>query len=122
LNTCVWGGAAETLRSAGHDVRWMGDAEPDPGDDAILQPPMAKKKTKAEETAELVAAAVGAGRNLHLPSVVFADPNRPKTCLEVDFPILPIQPDRPDRGQRRQAHRRGASHDRLSLGQQGQED
>jgi hypothetical protein len=65
---------------------------------------MAKKKTKAEETAELVAAAVGAGRKLHLPSVDFADPNRPKTCLEVDFPILPIQPDRPDRGQRRQAH------------------
>jgi predicted nuclease of predicted toxin-antitoxin system len=37
LDTCVWGGAAETLRSAGHDVRWMGEAEPDPGDDAILQ-------------------------------------------------------------------------------------
>ncbi|MBK8636966.1 MAG: DUF1156 domain-containing protein [Chromatiaceae bacterium] len=48
------------------------------------------RRTKAEETAELVAAAVGAGRKLHLESVDFADPNRPKTCLEVDFPILPI--------------------------------
>ena len=48
------------------------------------------KQTKAQETAALVAAAVGAGRKLVLPSVDFADPNRPKTCLEVDFPILPI--------------------------------
>lgn len=47
-------------------------------------------KTKAEELAELVAAAVGAGRQLDLPTVDFSDPNRPKTCLEVDFPILPI--------------------------------
>jgi hypothetical protein len=48
------------------------------------------KTTKAQETAALVAAAVGAGRKLVLPSVDFSDPNRPKTCLEVDFPILPI--------------------------------
>lgn len=48
------------------------------------------KQTKAQETAALVAAAVGAGRKLKLPSVDFADPNRPKTCLEVDFPILLI--------------------------------
>ena len=27
---------------------------------------------------------------MHLESVDFSDPNRPKTCLEVDFPILPI--------------------------------
>ncbi|WP_437191344.1 DUF1156 domain-containing protein [Planctomicrobium sp. SH527] len=49
-----------------------------------------KKKTKAEELREAVAEAVGAGRELHLESVDFSDPNRPKTCLEVDFPILPI--------------------------------
>ena len=49
-----------------------------------------KKKTKAEELQEAVAEAVGAGRELHLESVDFSDPNRPKTCLEVDFPILPI--------------------------------
>ena len=50
----------------------------------------AKKKTKAEELQEAVAEAVGAGREVCLESVDFSDPNRPKTCLEVDFPILPI--------------------------------
>ena len=50
----------------------------------------AKKKTKAEELQEAVAEAVGAGRELHLESVDFSDPNRPKTCLEVDFPIIPV--------------------------------
>ncbi len=34
--------------------------------------------------------AYNAGAELHLESVDFSDPNRPKTCLEVDFPILPI--------------------------------
>ncbi|QDU80490.1 DNA methylase [Polystyrenella longa] len=50
----------------------------------------AKKKTKKEALQEAVAEAVSAGRELHLESVDFSDPNRPKTCLEVDFPILPI--------------------------------
>lgn len=49
-----------------------------------------KKKTKKELLQEKIAEAVGAGRELHLESVDFSDPNRPKTCLEVDFPILPI--------------------------------
>ncbi len=49
-----------------------------------------KKKTKAEELQNTVAEAVGAGRELHLESVDFSDPNRPKTCLEVDFPIIPV--------------------------------
>jgi len=49
-----------------------------------------KKKTKAELLKEAVTEAVGAGKELHLESVDFSDPNRPKTCLEVDFPILPI--------------------------------
>lgn len=48
------------------------------------------KKTKAEITAGLVAEAVSAGKKVHLESVDFSDPNRPQTCLEVDFPILPI--------------------------------
>ena len=48
------------------------------------------KETKQERLAEAVAEAVGAGRIWHLPTVDFNDPNRPKTCLEVDFPILPI--------------------------------
>lgn len=51
---------------------------------------MATSKTQAEIIAEQVAAAVNAGAELHLESVDFSDPNRPKTCLEVDFPILPI--------------------------------
>jgi putative DNA methylase len=51
---------------------------------------LAVKKTKAEETAEIIAEAVDAGKEMHLESVDFNDPNRPKTCLEVDFPILPI--------------------------------
>ena len=47
-------------------------------------------KTKKELFYEEIAEAVGAGKELHLDSVDFSDPNRPKTCLEVDFPILPI--------------------------------
>jgi hypothetical protein len=49
-----------------------------------------KGMTKAELKAELIATAVGAGKKQHLESVDFNDPNRPKTCLEIDFPILPI--------------------------------
>jgi putative DNA methylase len=48
------------------------------------------KKTKAEIIAEQVAEIVDAGREKHLETVDFNDPKRPKTCLEVDFPILPI--------------------------------
>ncbi|HCH8091327.1 TPA: DUF1156 domain-containing protein [Acinetobacter baumannii] len=47
-------------------------------------------KTKAQLTEALVAEAVGAGKKAYLESVDFSDPNRPLTCLEVDFPILPI--------------------------------
>lgn len=52
-----------------------------------------KKKTgttKKELLDAAIAEAVGAGEELYLESVDFSDPNRPKTCLEVDFPILPI--------------------------------
>jgi putative DNA methylase len=47
-------------------------------------------KTKAQRVAEEVARAVGAGRAVHVETVDFNDPKRPKTCLEVDFPILPV--------------------------------
>jgi putative DNA methylase len=50
----------------------------------------AVRKTKKERVAEEVAKAVGAGRVVAVETVDFSDPNRPKTCLEVDFPILPI--------------------------------
>ncbi|MBB3003740.1 hypothetical protein FHX57_006116 [Paraburkholderia tropica] len=48
------------------------------------------KKKKAELQGEQVAALVGAGKAVTLETVDFSDPNRPKTCLEVDFPILPV--------------------------------
>lgn len=47
-------------------------------------------RTKKEQLDAAIAEAVGAGNDLHLESVDFSDPKRPKTCLEVDFPILPI--------------------------------
>jgi putative DNA methylase len=46
--------------------------------------------TKKEQLAHEVAKAVGAGRHVGLDTVDFSDPNRPKTCLEVDFPILAV--------------------------------
>ncbi len=46
--------------------------------------------TKKEMVAREVAKAVGAGKAVALETVDFSDPNRPKTCLEVDFPILPV--------------------------------
>ncbi|WP_423173183.1 MULTISPECIES: DUF1156 domain-containing protein [unclassified Stenotrophomonas maltophilia group] len=46
--------------------------------------------TKKELVAQQVAKAVGAGKAVALETVDFNDPNRPKTCLEVDFPILPV--------------------------------
>lgn len=36
LDTCVWGGATEELRSHGHDVVWCGEWDTDPGDPEIL--------------------------------------------------------------------------------------
>lgn len=46
--------------------------------------------TKKQLLQEAVAKAVGAGKPVALETVDFNDPNRPKTCLEVDFPILPV--------------------------------
>jgi putative DNA methylase len=46
--------------------------------------------TKNQLQAQEVARAVGAGKPVALETVDFSDPNRPKTCLEVDFPILPM--------------------------------
>lgn len=36
LDTCVWGGAGEVLRTEGHEVQWAGEWEQDPGDEEIL--------------------------------------------------------------------------------------
>jgi putative DNA methylase len=46
--------------------------------------------TKKELLAQEVAKVVGAGKAVAMETVDFNDPNRPKTCLEVDFPILPV--------------------------------
>ena len=46
--------------------------------------------TKKEQLAIEVGKAVGAGKAVAMETVDFNDPNRPKTCLEVDFPILPV--------------------------------
>lgn len=46
--------------------------------------------TKKEIVQQQVAKAVGAGKASLLETVDFNDLNRPKTCLEVDFPILPV--------------------------------
>lgn len=46
--------------------------------------------TKKEFLTQEIAKAVSAGKTVSLETVDFSDPNRPKTCLEVDFPILPI--------------------------------
>jgi putative DNA methylase len=46
--------------------------------------------TKAEWIARKVAKAVNAGKAWDVETVDFSDPNRPLTCLEVDFPIIPI--------------------------------
>lgn len=36
LDACVWSGASETLRAAGHDVVCTGDWPVDPGDEEII--------------------------------------------------------------------------------------
>ncbi|CAE6851262.1 hypothetical protein R69658_07169 [Paraburkholderia aspalathi] len=46
--------------------------------------------SRKEQLAQEVAKCVGAGKAIALETVDFNDPNRPKTCLEVDFPILPV--------------------------------
>lgn len=46
--------------------------------------------TKKDRIAQEIADAVEAGKAAALETVDFNDPNRPNTCLEVDFPILPV--------------------------------
>jgi DNA-directed RNA polymerase subunit RPC12/RpoP len=46
-----------------------------------------RRKTGIEDD---IARAVGAGKTTAVETVDFADPARPRTCLEVDFPILPV--------------------------------
>ncbi|MBI2571914.1 MAG: DUF1156 domain-containing protein [Candidatus Schekmanbacteria bacterium] len=48
------------------------------------------EKNKADVLAEEIRKAVGAGRPVAVDTVDFSDPDRPLTCLEVDFPIIPV--------------------------------
>jgi putative DNA methylase len=48
------------------------------------------KKNKADLQAEEVAALLNVGKAVSFETVDFSKSDRPKTCLEVDFPILPI--------------------------------
>jgi putative DNA methylase len=57
---------------------------------ADSQPWKIKGIKKEEWLAKEVAEAVGAGRTWNCETVDFSDPNRPPTCIEVDFPIIPI--------------------------------
>jgi len=36
LDTCIWPGAKSEIERAGHEVEWVGDWDPDPGDEEIL--------------------------------------------------------------------------------------
>lgn len=47
-------------------------------------------KPKAEQVLDAISELVEAGSVQRLEGLDFSDPNRPKSCLEVDFPILPI--------------------------------
>lgn len=47
-------------------------------------------KTKKQQFEEKIIKLVGAGDEVEIETVDFSDPNRPKTVLEVDFPILPV--------------------------------
>lgn len=57
---------------------------------ATDQPWKAKGMKKDEWLKGEVAKAVGAGKPWECETVDFSDPNRPPTCIEVDFPIIPI--------------------------------
>ncbi len=54
------------------------------------KPWKARGMKKADWLAEEVAKAVGAGKTWECETVDFSDPDRPPTCIEVDFPIIPI--------------------------------
>lgn len=54
------------------------------------KPWKARGMNKADWLAEEVAKAVGAGKTWECETIDFSDPDRPPTCIEVDFPIIPI--------------------------------
>ena len=57
---------------------------------AVDQPWKTKGMKKDEWLKKEVAKVVNAGKIWNCETVDFSDPNRPPTCIEVDFPIIPI--------------------------------
>ena len=53
--------------------------------------PARNGKSKAARIAEEIAQTVNAAQPVALETVDFSDTERPKTCLEVDFPILGLR-------------------------------
>lgn len=51
---------------------------------------MSKKVSKSEKTEREVAKVVQGGKAHDSETVDFSDPERPATCLELDFPIIPV--------------------------------
>lgn len=43
-----------------------------------------------QKTSKTRSELINVGKKVGLETVDFADPNRPKTCIEIDFPILPV--------------------------------
>jgi len=46
LDSCVWGPAADELRSAGHDVECIADLGEDPGDDEVLDRSLRERRVR----------------------------------------------------------------------------
>ena len=65
---------------------------------AKLQPWKDEGLTKPEWLARKVSKAVNAGKAWDVETVDFSDPNRPPTCLEVDFRSYPSTKSLPSRG------------------------
>ena len=65
LDTCVWGGALQVLREAGHDVMWTGGWAADPGDQTILR--------RAHEEGRIL---VTLDKDFGERAVVFGEPHR----------------------------------------------
>ena len=63
LDACVWGGAMSGLRSAGHDVEWVGDWSADPGDEQILATAAAQEQVLVTLDKSLRPPAVGRRRS-----------------------------------------------------------
>ncbi len=63
LDACVWGKACDELRSAGHDVSYVGDWREDPGDEEVLRRAEAEGRVLVTLDKDFGALAVLAGQS-----------------------------------------------------------